>query len=151
MTNDTLVITRTFDAPRSVVWKAWTDPEQIAKWWGPKGFTNPVCEWNAKPNNAIRVDMTWPDGVTVSPMGGMFHEVVEPERLVFSSTAFEDEEGNPQLEALNTITFAEENGKTVLTVTAVMKRATGPAAEAAKGQKEGWNQSLDKLADLLQA
>src|ERR1700722_3962453 len=69
-----LKITRVFDAPREVVFKAWTDPKLLAQWWGPKGFTNPVCELDARPGGAIRVHMRGPDG-TVYPMGGMFHEI----------------------------------------------------------------------------
>ena len=105
-----LKITRVFDAPREVVFKAWTDPKLLAQWWGPKGFTNPVCELDARPGGAIRVHMRGPDG-TVYPMGGMFHEIVEPERIVFTSTAHQDEAGEPQLEVFNTVTFAEHNGK----------------------------------------
>src|SRR5436190_8252782 len=63
-----LVLTRVFDAPREVVFRAWTDPERLAQWWGPRGFTNPRCEWDARPGGAIRVDMKGPDG-TVYPMG----------------------------------------------------------------------------------
>src|SRR5437773_9992095 len=57
-----LVLTRVFDAPREVVFRAWTDPERLAQWWGPRGFTNPRCEWDARPGGAIRVDMTGPMG-----------------------------------------------------------------------------------------
>ena len=57
-----LRITRVFDAPREVVFKAWTDPQLLAQWWGPKGFTNPVCELDARPGGAIRVHMRGPDG-----------------------------------------------------------------------------------------
>lgn len=66
---DELVLTRTFDAPRELVFKAWTDAKQLAEWWGPKGFTNPVCDIDVRPGGAIRIDMTGPDG-TVYPMGG---------------------------------------------------------------------------------
>src|SRR5262249_2967459 len=92
-----LVLTRTFDASRSLVFKAWTGPEHRAGWWGPHGFTNPVCEVDVRPGGGIRIDMRWPDG-TIAPMRGTFHEVDEPERLVFTSTALEDERGNPRLE-----------------------------------------------------
>ena len=69
-----LSITRIFDAPRAVVFKVWTESEHVAKWWGPYGFTNPVCEVDARPGGAIRIDMRGPDGV-VYPMGGIFHEI----------------------------------------------------------------------------
>ena len=143
-----LVITRTFDAPRELVFKAWTDPTHVAQWWGPKYFTNPVCELDVRPGGAILIHMRGPDGV-VYPMKGVFHEIVEPERLVFTSSAFEDEEGNPQLEALNTVTFAEHEGKTKLTLHAVVVKATPAAKGALQGMEEGWNQSLDRLAEYL--
>jgi uncharacterized protein YndB with AHSA1/START domain len=139
-----LTLTRVFAAPRELVFRAWTDPGHVARWWGPMGFTNPVCDWDARPGGAIRVHMRGPDGV-VYPMAGVFHEVVPPERLVFTSTAMEDAEGNPQLEVLNTVTFAEQDGKTTLTVHAVVVKAGPAAAGALGGMEEGWNQSLDKL------
>ncbi|MGZ3593758.1 MAG: SRPBCC domain-containing protein, partial [Syntrophales bacterium] len=83
-----LVITRFFDAPRDIVFKAWTDEKLVAQWWGPNGFANPVCELDARPGGAIHIDMRGPDGV-VYPMKGIFHEIAEPERLVFTSSAIE--------------------------------------------------------------
>ncbi len=118
-----LFITRIFNAPRNIVFKAWADTKHMAQWWGPKDFTNPVCELDVHPGGSIRIDMTGPDGV-VYPMGGTFHEIIEPERLVFTSTAFENEEDNWQLEALNTVTFTEQNGKTKLTLHAVVIKWT---------------------------
>ncbi len=144
-----LVITRVFDAPREIVFKAWTDPEHVAQWWGPKGFTNPVCELDVRPGGAIRIDMRGPDGV-VYPMKGIFREILEPERLVVTTSAFEDEDGNPQLEVLNTVTFAEHGGgKTKLTLQAVVVKSAPEVAAALEGMEEGWNQSLDRLADYL--
>lgn len=143
-----LVITRIFDAPRELVFKAWTDPKHVAQWWGPKDFTNPVCELDVRPGGALLIHMRGPDGV-VYPMKGVFHEIAEPERLVFTSSAFEDEAGNPQLEVLNTVTFVEQGGKTKLTLRAVVVRSTPEVAAALAGMEEGWNQSLDKLAEHL--
>jgi uncharacterized protein YndB with AHSA1/START domain len=142
-----VVLTRVFDAPRALVFKAWTDPLQLANWWGPKGFTNPVCELDVRPSGGIRIDMTGPDGA-VYPMKGVFHEVVEPERLVFTSTAFEDEQGRPRLEVLNTVTFAEHGGQTKLTLRAVVVKSTPELAAALAGMEEGWGQSLERLAEL---
>jgi uncharacterized protein YndB with AHSA1/START domain len=102
-----VTITPIFDATRSLVFKLWTEPEHMAQRWGPKGFTNPVCELDARPGGAIRIHMRAPDG-TVHPMSGTFREVIEPERLVFSAVA-EDLEGNPLLEALTTVTFAAKD------------------------------------------
>src|SRR5690349_22904554 len=105
-----ITITRVFDAPRVLVFKAWTDASELAQWWGPKGFTNPVCELDVRPGGAIRIHMRSPDG-TVYPMTGVYQEVVEPERIVFKSAAL-DAAGNPMFEMLTTLTFAEEGGKT---------------------------------------
>ncbi len=69
-----LVMTREFDAPRELVFKAWTDAKQTAQWWGPKGFTNPVCELDVRVGGAIRIHMRAPDGV-VYPMTGVFEEI----------------------------------------------------------------------------
>jgi uncharacterized protein YndB with AHSA1/START domain len=141
-----LVLERVFDAPRELVFKAWTDPKHVAQWWSPKGFTNPVCELDPRPGGAILIHMRAPDGV-IYPMHGVFHEVTPPERLVMTTTAVEDESGNPGLEMLNTVTFAEHNGKTKLTLRATVVRSTPAAAGALGGMREGWSQSLDRLAE----
>lgn len=143
-----LVITRTVKAPRELVFKAWIDQKLVAKWWGPDGFTNPVCELDVRPGGAIRIDMRAPDG-TVYPMKGVFREIKQPERLVFTSSALEDEKGDPQLENLNTITLIGLGKKTKLTVQADVVKATPAAEEALAGMEEGWKQSLDSLEELL--
>ena len=143
-----LVITRVFDAPRELVFKAWTDPKHVAHWWGPNGFTNPVCELDVRPGGAILIHMRGPDGV-VYPMKSVFHEIVEPERLVFTTSSFEDEDGNPQLEVLNTVTFAEHNGKTKLTLQARVMKSTPEVAVPLAGMEEGWSESLERLGEHL--
>ena len=142
-----LVITRIFDAPRELVFQAWTDPERLRRWWGPKGFTNPVCEVDVQPGGAIRIHMRGPDG-TVYPMTGVYHEIVEPERLVFTSAAL-DQNGDPLFEVLNVITFAEHGGKTKLTMRATVATATAAAAPYLAGMEQGWSMSLDRLADEM--
>ena len=149
MNKKELVLTRVFNAPRERVWKAWTDPKLMAQWWGPKGFTNPLCQLDLRVGGAIRVDMRWPDG-RISKMGGAFREIKEPERLVFTSTAFEGDEGNPDLENLNTVTFEEENGKTKATLHVVVIKATPAMAEALAGMETGWSMSFDKLTEFLE-
>ena len=151
----TLTLTRILDAPREMVFRAWTDPVQVQKWWGPKDFTNPICEWNAKPGGKIRVVMRASDeiakamGFRDSPMGGEFHEVDPPKRLVFTTTAFEDDAGNAKLRNLNTVTFEEQNGKTKMTLHVEVQYAAPEMAAALDGMEMGWSQSLDKLADLV--
>src|SRR5579864_4389397 len=81
-------MTRVFDAPRKVVFAAWTDPKQMAQWWGPTGFTTPVCELDVRPGGAIRIDMRAPDG-TIYPMTGVYKEIVPPERIVFTAVALD--------------------------------------------------------------
>jgi len=85
------VITREFNAPRELLFETWTDAKHVAQWWGPRGFTNPVCQWNAIAGEAIHVVMRGPNGVDY-PMGGEFREIVAPERLVISCGAL-DEKG----------------------------------------------------------
>jgi uncharacterized protein YndB with AHSA1/START domain len=139
-----LVITRTFDAPRHLVFKAWTDPEHVAQWWGPKGFTNPVCEIEARPGGALRILMRGPDGAEY-PMKGVLREVVAPERLVFTSVAL-DGDGQHLLEGVTTVTFAEQGGKTTLTLRTRMVGLVADAARKLEGMEAGWTQSIDRLA-----
>jgi len=142
-----LTITRVFDAQRALVFKAWTEARHLAQWWGPKGFTNPVCEIDARVGGAIRIHMRSPDG-TIYPMQGEIREIVAPERLVFSNIAVDDA-GNHIIEGLTTVTFAEDGGKTRLTLhtrgAAVVERAVAYL----QGMEHGWTQSLDKLAAQL--
>lgn len=139
-----LTLTRICGAPRALVFKAWTDPTQLAQWWGPHGFTNPVCEIDARPAGAIRIHMRGPDG-TVYPMTGVFREIVESERLVFTSCAL-DREGNPLFEVLTTVTFAEQGSRMTLTMSARVLNLTAAAAPYVEGMEEGWTQSLERLA-----
>jgi uncharacterized protein YndB with AHSA1/START domain len=147
-----LRLTRILGAPRGLVFKAWTDPEQVARWWGPRGFTNPVCELDARVGGWIRIDMRGPNGA-IYPMKGLFHEVVEPERLVFTSTALEDAGGKPLFEILNTVTFEDFHGITKLTLHAKLVTKdfvlTPQVAMALAGMEQGWSESLYRLADEL--
>jgi uncharacterized protein YndB with AHSA1/START domain len=142
-----LVFTREFDAPRSLVFKAWTDPKRLARWWGPKGFTNPVCELDVRPGGVIRIDMRGPDG-TLYPMAGAYQEVVEPERLVFTSAAL-DEKRKPLFEVLNTVTLAETDGRTTQVSTARIIESTDAAAPYVEGMEAGWIQTLNRLEEQL--
>jgi len=142
-----LVLTRVFNAPRERVWKAWTETRQLAQWWGPAGFTNPLCEADVRPGGVLRIDMRGPDG-TVYPMTGVYREVVAPERLVFTVSAL-DEKGRPIFEVLNTVTFAKQDGKTRLTVRAQVVKKTAGADAYLKGMEEGWSQSFERLEALL--
>jgi uncharacterized protein YndB with AHSA1/START domain len=142
-----LEIDRVFDAPRSVVFKAWTDSEQLAQWWGPKGFTNPVCEIDVRRGGAIRIVMRAPDGAEY-PMTGVFREIVEPERLVFTNIAVDDK-GNTLIDGLTTVTFAEHGDKTKLTLRTSAVALVARAVAMLEGMEAGWTQSLERLADHL--
>lgn len=132
-----VAITRIFDAPRELVFKAWTDPKHLAQWWGPKGFTLPGCEMDFRPGGAYRFVMRGPDGNDY-PFHGVYLEIAEPERIVFTAI-IDDAPGN---ELVTTATFAEEGARTLLTV-----KQTVPTEPYARGQKQGWTESLERLAD----
>lgn len=142
-----VAITRVFDAPRAVVFRAWTDPLHVAQWWGPKGFSNPVCDWDARPGGTFRIVMRAPDGVEY-PMTGVFREIIEPERLVFTDIAH-DSRGVAVLEALTTVTFADTAGKTKLTLQSGAIGLSARAAAMLAAQEEGWTQSLARLMEHL--
>jgi uncharacterized protein YndB with AHSA1/START domain len=142
-----LVLTRVFDAPRELVWKAWTDPKMLAIWWGPKGFTNPRCEVDVRRDGRIHIDMRGPDG-TVYPMAGKYTEVVEPERLAFTSGAL-DKDGKLLFEFLNTITFVEKEGRTTLTLHSRLLSTAPDTERYLRGHEAGWTLSLEKLAELV--
>jgi uncharacterized protein YndB with AHSA1/START domain len=139
----TVVITHVFDAPRELVWKAWTDPKHMAQWWGPRGFTNPVCELDVRPGGALRIVMRAPDG-TEYPMQGVFREILEPERLVFTNIAV-DADGNHLLEGVTKVAFAEHGGKTKLTLETRAVALVADAARMLEGMQAGWTQSLERL------
>jgi uncharacterized protein YndB with AHSA1/START domain len=142
-----LVLIRVFDGPQEFVFKAWTDPQRVTPWWGPHGFSNPVCELDLRPGGAILIHMRGPDG-TVYPMTGVYQEVVEPDRLVFTSAALDDK-GHPIFEVLTTVTFAEQDGKTKQTLRARVIKTTAQAAPYLAGMEAGWTQSLERLTAYL--
>ncbi len=141
------VITREFEAPRDLVFQAWTNPRHLAQWWGPKGFTNPVCEWDVRPGGKIYDIMRAPNGDEY-PMGGEFREIVAPERLVFTSGAL-DKKGKMLFEFLHTATFAEQNGKTRLTLRSRVVSTTADAARYIGGFEMGMTMSLERLGAHL--
>jgi len=150
-----LVIERVFDAPREWVWKAWTDPEWMARWWGPGGFTAPVIQIDLRVGGKFLGCMRSPDGKDYWNTG-VYREIVAPERLV-TTDSFADEQGNVvsasyygmsadfPLELLVTITLEEQGGKTKLTLV----HAGMPAGEDRDMARAGWNEMFDKLAALL--
>lgn len=154
-TNRTLTITRIFDAPRELVWKAWTEPEHVMRWWGPKDFTSPVCRLDLRVGGKYLFCMKSPDGQEFWSTG-VFREIVPMERLVYTDS-FADEQGNVvpashygmsedfPIELLVTLTFEDYQGKTKMTLTHLGL----PAGEMTDLTEAGWNESFDKLAESL--
>ena len=160
-----LVIERIFDAPVERVWKAWTDPAEVSKWWGPRGFVSPDNAIDLRVGGKYNFSMQAGseeyikqvgDGIMYD--GGVFNEIVEYKKLVFTDN-FTDKDGNPvspekygmpadfpqNLEI--TVEFeALPDGKTKMTVS----HAGIPAGDAAEQNTAGWNESFDKLAESLQ-
>lgn len=145
-TDRELLITRVFDAPRSLVFKAWTEPERIKQWWGPHGAETLSCEMDFRPGGVWRTRTKGPGGGEFVSRS-VFREIVEPERLVFTF-AWEHAEGNPKHETLVTITFVEQNGQTLLT----FHHGMFDSVSSRDGHEKGWRGFFDHLSDyLLQA
>ena len=141
-----LTIVRVIGAPREAVFRAWLEPTQLAQWWGPKGFNNPVCETDGKEGGGWRIVMRGPDGVEY-PCHGTYRAIVPPELLVFSNIAT-GPDGSAILEGITRVGFEAVGDKTRLTLET---RATALIPEAVKhleGMEAGWSQSIDRLAVL---
>ncbi|HXN86875.1 MAG TPA: SRPBCC domain-containing protein [Candidatus Binataceae bacterium] len=138
-----LTITRLFYAPRDLVFKAWSEPERQAQWLGPKGFSTISVQMEGRVGGSYRLGMRAPDG-SAHWLCGVHREIVEPERLVFTSY-WEDADGKPGHETLITLTFEDVGGKTKLTL-----YQTGFESVTSRDQHHGgWSSNLDKLADYL--
>ncbi len=150
-----LTIARVFDAPPGLIFKAWTNPSELRRWWGPKGFTTPFCKIDLRPGGVFHYSMRSPE-VRDYWGKGIYREIVEPERLVYTDF-FADEEGKAvpatqyglspdwPAEMLVKLTFAAHEDKTKLTLehVGVPLGAEGDSCEV------GWNESLDRLAEHL--
>lgn len=144
-----VVITRVFDAPRDVVFEAWINPRHLAQWFGPKVFTNPVSEVDARVGGKWKVVMRAPDG-TEYPAVGVYREIVKPERLAFTNDAV-DKDGSKILEGFTTVTFEELDGKTKLTLVTRAKGLRPGTEHMLAGMEAGWSQSFDKLRTLMES
>jgi uncharacterized protein YndB with AHSA1/START domain len=151
-----LVITRIFDAPRELVWKAWTEPERFMRWWGPKDYTSPRCDIDLRVGGRYFACMRSPEGRDYYSTGE-YREIIALERLVYTDN-FADADGNivaPSYygmagdydETLVTVTFEARDGKTAMTLT----HAGLPAGDMRDMTGQGWNESLDKLAESLRS
>ena len=144
--NQEFIFSREYWTAKELVAAAWTDPERMAQWWGPHGFTNPVCGLDARPGGRLRVDMHGPDG-TIYPMTGAY-EIVGPDCIAFSYLPL-DEHGQPLFEVLIVVTFVEHAGGTIQTVKARVRRVSPGATIHLAGMEAGWCQSLERLGDHL--
>lgn len=140
-----LILTRLLNAPRSLVFKVWTRPEHLTRWWGPSDFTLPHCEVDFRVGGKYKFCMHAPDG-SDHWVWGLYLEIVESERLVFSwHRTQQPAETNPWAVTRVTVTFAEHEGKTRLT----LHQSVFPQAEECTDHRGGWTQCLDRLADFV--
>jgi uncharacterized protein YndB with AHSA1/START domain len=140
-----IVMTRVFDAPRELVFDAYTKPEHVPHWFGPHGTEVPVCEIDLRPGGEWRFVLRSPDGSEMG-MRGVYREVARPERLV-STESFDDYPG----ESLNTIELTEEDGRTVFTCTVLYDSKETRDAVIASGMQGGAAETFDRLADYVES
>ncbi|MFT3734468.1 MAG: SRPBCC family protein [Rhodocyclaceae bacterium] len=142
-----IVVTRVFDAPRELVWRAMTDPQHVVNWWGPHGFSTTITKMDVRPGGVWKHTMHGPDG-TDYPNSSVFREVVEHERIVYSHGG--GREGGAGAHFVATWLFEDLDGKTRLTL-----RMVFDSKEALEnvcrdyGAREGAGQTLQRLADYL--
>jgi uncharacterized protein YndB with AHSA1/START domain len=151
---DDLFITRIFDAPREAIWKAWTDPRRLMRWWGPQGFTSPSCKMDLRVGGKYLFCMRSPEGKDYWSTG-VYCDIVPMARIVLTDS-FADEKGNVvpashygmtgewPLELLVTVTFEEDGGKTIMTL-----QHEGIPTGMLSDCESGWSGSFDKLAESL--
>jgi uncharacterized protein YndB with AHSA1/START domain len=145
-----MIVERVFNAPRELVFKAWTEPTQLAQWWAPQGWTTKVFKMEVKPGGTWHYCMYGPDGEEAWGKA-VYEEITPPERLVYVDN-FADAQGkvNPEMPTLKTIvTFEENNGKTKLTSYVQVGSMEELEALKAMGMIQGLNESWDQLEALL--
>ncbi len=142
-TDREIVMTRIFDAPRSLVYEAWTKAEHVAHWWDPSGVPLAVCEIDLRPNGAFRWVNRGPGGVEY-PFTGTYREITPPERLVFATRMFPS---SP--ESVGTLVFTEESGKTKLTMTIECSSIEDRDALLKMRVDAGTGRTLENLAEYL--
>ena len=143
-----LTFVRRLQAPCTAVFRAWTDPAALARWWGPSRFRNTVCEIDARPGGSLRIHMTAPDGA-VFPCGGVVRKVRPPEFIAFTTTVGFG--GETLLEALNILRLEAEGAGTRLTLaTRILHAAPIALSEHLSGIAQLWGESLDGLTYLME-
>jgi len=146
MTDLDLTLTRVFDAPRELVFEVWTNPDHLAKWWGPTGFTATSCTVKLAEGGQWRTCIRDSANDVERWAGGVYHEIRRPERLVFSF-AWEEPTGAPGHDTLVTVTFADRDGRTEMT----FHQAIFETVESRDGHEGGWRESFDDLNAHLDA
>jgi uncharacterized protein YndB with AHSA1/START domain len=143
-----LVLERVVDAPRDLIWRAWTQPEHIKKWFAPRPWTTVECEIDLRPGGIFRSVMRSPEGQDF-PNVGCFLEVVENERLVWTDALLPGY--RPAVKAFFTaiLTFEDHGGKTKYTARALHKDEADRQTHEDMGFHAGWSQCLDQLLDLV--
>lgn len=141
-----IMMTRVFDAPRELVFNAYTDPRAIAQWWGPRAYTTVVDQLDLRPGGTWRFINRNAEGVEFG-FRGEYREIVPPERLV---STFEFE-GMPGHVALNTAIFEEHDGKTTVTATSLFETVEDRDGMLNSGMESGARESWDRLAEYLQS
>jgi uncharacterized protein YndB with AHSA1/START domain len=142
--NREIVLTRVFNAPRRLVFEAWTRPEHVRQWYGCDGSSITTCEIDLRPGGAYRYVMHMEDGT--HSLSGVYRDIVPPARLVFTQR-FDDD---PDTEALIAVTFEERDGKTTMTNTALYRTAADRQAMLDLGVEKGATETFDRLADYLE-
>ncbi|MGF1644409.1 MAG: SRPBCC domain-containing protein [Thiotrichales bacterium] len=145
-----ITLTRLFNAPRELVWKAWTDPYHLQRWWGPHGFVNTDCAIEMRVGGVMRLNMHAPDG-NVYPCKGTFREIVAPERLVYDGDPEDAHACGAGLppRATVTLTLTERGEQTLLTLHTRFASAERLQAAADAGFVIGWETTLERLADYF--
>ena len=148
----TLTIARTFAAPRELVWKMFADPFHLSQWWGPKGYTNPVCQLDFRVGGHWHHVMRGPDGREY-PTDSTFIAIDPPSRIVYRNAAPQGEVwgDNPPPSFVRTLTFTEANGVTTLTLVAAFDAPEQRDAAMRRGFAQGTLESYDRLAAHLEA
>jgi uncharacterized protein YndB with AHSA1/START domain len=139
-----IVITRSFDAPRDQVFRAFTDPEAVAQWWGLRGSETNVDELEARPGGRWRFVERSGDGGE-DAFHGVYHDAVAPERIVYTF----EYEGMPGHVLLETITFEEQDGRTYMTDSSVFQSVADRDGMLASGMESGATESMDQLDEYL--
>ena len=147
MKEQTIALTRVFDAPRPRVFECWTRAEHLQHWFGPQGFTIHSCEADARPGGIFKLCMRAPDGKDYW-VRGTYRAVTVPSHLIIDCAA-EDHKGVEQLQEVIDVTFTESGGKTTVAVNPIARGPSDEAAAMLKGMDKGWAQTVDRLGTHL--